>query len=25
MPICWPWFGNLERNPQSVQAMRDSS
>ncbi|PYD10743.1 MULTISPECIES: D-hexose-6-phosphate mutarotase [Pseudomonas syringae group] len=25
MPICWPWFGNLERNPQSVQAMRESS
>ena len=25
MPICWPWFGNLERNPASVQAMRDSS
>ncbi|KTC00464.1 D-hexose-6-phosphate mutarotase [Pseudomonas syringae] len=25
MPICWPWFGSLERNPQSVQAMRDSS
>lgn len=25
MPICWPWFGNLQRNPQSVQAMRESS
>jgi glucose-6-phosphate 1-epimerase len=25
MPICWPWFGNLERNPQSVQAMRQNS
>ena len=25
MPICWPWFGNLQRNPQSVQAMRASS
>ncbi|RRV08995.1 D-hexose-6-phosphate mutarotase [Pseudomonas sp. v388] len=25
MPICWPWFGNLERNPDSVQAMRQSS
>jgi glucose-6-phosphate 1-epimerase len=24
MPICWPWFGNLERNPPAVQAMRDS-
>ncbi len=22
MPICWPWFGNLERNPERVQAMR---
>ncbi|MGN2410507.1 D-hexose-6-phosphate mutarotase [Pseudomonas syringae] len=25
IPICWPWFGNLERNPESVQAMRQSS
>ncbi|GFM88673.1 D-hexose-6-phosphate mutarotase [Pseudomonas cichorii] len=25
IPICWPWFGSLERNPQSVQAMRQSS
>ncbi len=24
MPICWPWFGNLQRNPPSVQAMRES-
>lgn len=24
MPVCWPWFGNLQRNPDSVQAMRDS-
>ncbi len=24
MPICWPWFGNLQRNPSAVQAMRDS-
>jgi glucose-6-phosphate 1-epimerase len=24
MPICWPWFGNLQRNPESVQAMRVS-
>lgn len=24
MPICWPWFGNFQRNPQSVQAMRQS-
>ncbi|MCO7514695.1 D-hexose-6-phosphate mutarotase [Pseudomonas guariconensis] len=20
-PVCWPWFGNLQRNPQAVQAM----
>ncbi len=25
MPVCWPWFGNLQRNPQNVQAMRNSS
>lgn len=25
MPICWPWFGNFQRNPQSVQAMRESA
>ena len=25
MPICWPWFGNFQRNPQTVQAMRQSS
>lgn len=25
MPVCWPWFGNLDRNPDSVQAMRQSS
>jgi len=25
IPVCWPWFGNLERNPDSVQAMRHSS
>jgi len=24
IPICWPWFGNFQRNPQSVQAMRQS-
>ena len=24
MPVCWPWFGNLALNPQSVQAMRHS-
>jgi len=20
VPVCWPWFGNLARNPQAVQA-----
>lgn len=25
MPVCWPWFGNFQRNPQSVQDMRRSS
>lgn len=25
IPVCWPWFGNLDRNPDSVQAMRQSS
>ena len=24
VPVCWPWFGNLARNPQSVQAMRQA-
>ncbi len=24
VPVCWPWFGNLARNPQAVQAMRRS-
>jgi glucose-6-phosphate 1-epimerase len=24
IPVCWPWFGNLDRNPDSVQAMRQS-
>ncbi|MHC8317049.1 D-hexose-6-phosphate mutarotase [Pseudomonas sp. LB3P31] len=24
VPVCWPWFGNLARNPQTVQAMRIS-
>jgi glucose-6-phosphate 1-epimerase len=24
MPICWPWFGNFQKNPSSVQAMRES-
>lgn len=21
VPVCWPWFGSLQRNPQAVQAM----
>ena len=21
VPVCWPWFGNLQRNPQSVQSL----
>lgn len=21
VPVCWPWFGNLQRNPQAVQSM----
>ena len=21
VPVCWPWFGSLQRNPQTVQAM----
>ncbi|WP_437879741.1 D-hexose-6-phosphate mutarotase [Pseudomonas sp. LRF_L74] len=21
VPVCWPWFGDLKRNPQAVQAM----
>ncbi|MBA1204004.1 D-hexose-6-phosphate mutarotase [Pseudomonas capeferrum] len=21
VPVCWPWFGNLKRNPESVQGM----
>lgn len=25
IPVCWPWFGNLDRNPDSVRAMRQSS
>lgn len=25
IPICWPWFGNFERNPDSVQTMRQSA
>ena len=25
VPVCWPWFGNLQRNPASVQAMYSGS
>jgi len=25
VPVCWPWFGNFARNPQSVQGMRVSN
>jgi glucose-6-phosphate 1-epimerase len=25
VPVCWPWFGNFERNPQRVKAMRISN
>lgn len=21
VPVCWPWFGNLKRNPETVQAL----
>jgi len=21
VPVCWPWFGNLQRNPAAVQSM----
>lgn len=24
IPICWPWFGALERNPHAVQALHGS-
>src|SRR5450830_356843 len=24
VPVCWPWFGVFDRNPQSVQTMRQS-
>jgi len=23
VPVCWPWFGSLQRNPQAVQALHD--
>jgi len=25
VPVCWPWFGNFDRNPQSVKTMRVSN
>jgi len=25
VPVCWPWFGNLQRNPEPVQAMYSGS
>src|SRR5690606_35284005 len=25
VPVCWPWFGDLKRNPPAVQAMHDGS
>ena len=25
VPVCWPWFGDLARNPDAVQAMHDGS
>jgi glucose-6-phosphate 1-epimerase len=25
VPVCWPWFGIFDRNPQSVKAMRQSA
>lgn len=21
IPICWPWFGNMDKNPQAIQAL----
>lgn len=24
IPVCWPWFSNLARNPEAIQAMRVS-
>lgn len=24
VPVCWPWFGDLARNPAEVQAMRQA-
>lgn len=25
VPVCWPWFGNLARNPETIQQMRQST
>jgi glucose-6-phosphate 1-epimerase len=25
IPVCWPWFGDLDRNPEAVRAMHDGS
>ncbi|WP_369988792.1 D-hexose-6-phosphate mutarotase [Pseudomonas xanthosomatis] len=25
VPVCWPWFGNLQRNPEPVKAMYSGS
>lgn len=25
VPVCWPWFGDLQRNPTQVQAMHDDA
>jgi len=25
VPVCWPWFGDLSRNPAGVRAMREHS
>nr|WP_298139394.1 D-hexose-6-phosphate mutarotase [uncultured Pseudomonas sp.] len=25
VPLCWPWFGDLRRNPEAVQAMYQDS
>ncbi|WP_263263683.1 D-hexose-6-phosphate mutarotase [Pseudomonas sp. RIT-PI-S] len=25
VPVCWPWFGSLARNPQAIQQMREGN
>lgn len=25
VPLCWPWFGNLARNPEAIQHMREGT